>query len=159
MYIPTTQLVQVPSGFELSYVERTTSQSIDSTTEATPTTIITAADLTVGGSTRVRIEFNSRSVSTPSSAVGDVSVVNLHVSTNGGVGFTDLGRIAVYQTPAAAIAVAAPCYIVRYLTPAAGTAQYRIVAWASSTTGGPTVSAGAGGAGVDLPMFLRVSIA
>jgi hypothetical protein len=141
---------------ELDYVQITSGVNILSTTEATPTTIITGTDLTVDGSTVVMVEFFSRSVLAPLVAGGFV-IVNLHGSTNSGSSYSDLGRIAALQVPSATAAGASALGGQVRQTPAAGTVKYRIVAWASSTTGTPSVAAGAGGAGTGVPAFLRVT--
>lgn len=143
------------TGGELDYVQITSSVNIASTSQASPTTIVTGSNLTVDGSTVIIVQFQALGMSSPSNAQNDFCILNLHVSTNNGSSYSDIGQIGAVQTPAAGITLA-PMHCERRLTPAAGTAKYRIVAWANTTVGTPVVLAGAGGASTATPAFIRV---
>ena len=133
------------AGAELAYAEITSDVTLTSTTEATPTSVISAGAVAFDGATRVCIEFFTIGLGT---GVGTAAILNLWDDTT-----TDLGRIAV-QTPAGGRGAA---LVRRYFTPPAATKTYRIRGW-SQGTGDSFVSAGAGGAGIQLPAYIRITV-
>lgn len=147
----------LPPGFELDYVENTSAVAVTSLVEATPDTVITSNNLTVNGSTTVMVEFGARGIVSPTTSAGFL-ILNLHISTDNGSNWTDIGRLAAVQNNSSSAAnTGLPCFVARRHTPSAGTAKYRIVSWVSSINGTPTVQSGAGGAGTGMPMFIRVT--
>ena len=132
---------------QLSYVEFTAGVTVSSTTEATPTDVVDAAALTFNGSTLVCVEFYSPQVF-PNAASNSL-VINLWD------GATNLGKIAVVQESAASGLVVVPVLVRRYLTPSAASHTFKIQAWMSAGTG--TIQGGAGGAGNNLPGYIRVT--
>jgi hypothetical protein len=67
-----------------------------------------------------------------------------------------IGTLATIQVPAAA-SMQVPVRVARRLTPAAGSHTYSVRA--SVSTGSGTVYAGVGGIGVNVPTFIRISLA
>jgi hypothetical protein len=115
--------------------------------EVAPTDVVSAGTLAFDGVTPVHIEFfavQGRSA----------TVVNALVGLNLWDGNTDLGRICLFQNGGSGTVVFGGITGSRYLTPAAGSHTYKIRGWAS--TGTAVVVAGAGGAGVELPGFIRI---
>jgi len=138
-------------GGELGYTQITSSVLVTSTTEASGTTIITCGAVTFDGAP-VMVEFSAPAIELPTAtnATNDV-VVSLFE------GATQIGRLCVcllddlasgqnYRVPA--------CGRLRF-TPTAASHTYKVTAFASSTTGSPSVDAGAGGTGVVVPAFCR----
>jgi hypothetical protein len=136
----------LPPGFEINYTQITAGVNIVSTTEATPTTIISPGAITFDGSA-VRVEFFSYGVVSPA-VQGGASVILLFE------GATEITRLAVVISPAA-VNLEAPVYAAFRFTPTAGSHTYTIAARATSTTGTPTVEAGAGGTATPPPAFVR----
>lgn len=139
----------IKSPVELSYVERTTSMSPTQTAEASAETVVTAAALSLDGSTRVRIEFYTpfaRSANTTA------ATINFYLFD----GSTSLGRIAVIGTPANNTTYA-PVHVDRFLTPSNASHTFSIRVTVSGGTG--AVAGGAGGSGVDAPAYIRVTTA
>lgn len=134
-------------GYEIGYDQITSSVAVASTTEASGTTIITASAYTFDGAA-VICEFFSPFVYCPSSSNGTVTVCLFE-------GATQLGRIGVVENGPNTQQVGVP-YGCRFrFTPSAGSHTYKITAFANVTTGTPTVSAGSGGTGANVPAFLR----
>ncbi len=133
-------------GSEVGYDEITSNVNVASTTEASPTTIITCAAHTFDGSP-VICEFYTPRIVTPSSASSFV-IVSLWEST------TQIGRLLLALTPAAANMQVGGTWQRRF-TPSAGSHTYLIRAHASTTAGTPSINAGAGGTATDFPAFVR----
>ncbi len=133
-------------GFEIGYDEITATVNVASTTESSPTTIITCAAHTFDGSP-VICEFYTPRIITPQLASSFV-IVSLWEST------TQIGRLVLALTPAAANMQIGGTWQRRF-TPSAGSHTYLIRAHASSTNGTPSVNAGAGGTATDFPAFVR----
>jgi len=135
----------------LNYTEFTSNVSVVSSTEATPTVVVTASgSVSVDGSTLICVEFYSP---VTSGNVGGQCILDLWSDAAGG---TALGRMA-HVLSGAAVTGGAPVYVRRYFTPANGTPTYSIRGWSSGGSGNPTVQAGAGGTSADMPGFIRVS--
>ena len=135
-----------PPGYEIGYNQITANVPITGTTAGTSTLVITSSGYTFDGGP-VICEFYSPDVSTPTVA-GDVTVIGLFEST------TLLAEIGFVQTPAAATTGIAMNARFRF-SPSGGVHTYLIRAWASHTTGSPTVSAGSGTSGAVAPAYLR----
>lgn len=147
--VGTTVQFAKPTGYEYGYTEITATVNVVSTTEATPTTIVTAPAVTLDGSTAIWVEFYASQVVTPSVLAGFTSITLFE-------GATEITRMGSLLTPAAAIMVA-PVTVRRKITPTAGAHTYSICAHTSSTTGTPRVIAGAGSGAADPPAYIRIS--
>lgn len=139
-----------PPGTELSYVEFTSAVSVTATTEATANTVVTAAALTFDGATPALVEFFSPDVAPDNAAAGRRIIFALYDGSSS-IGFLGTGPYSqVVGNPADV-----PVRVARRLTPAAATKTYSVRAFVSAGTA--TVSAGAGGAGVALPGYIRIT--
>ncbi len=127
---------------ELNYTEATSGVTVTGTSEGSPTTVITASGaVTVGGSTKIKIEFWCNGWAC---GAADFMIANLWQDS------TTLGRLG-----ATSISSNLPVYFCRYLTPSAGSYTYSIRAWRGSVSGG--FSAGAGASTQQMPMFIRIT--
>jgi len=145
MYIPTTTLTQAERL--LAYVEFTGGVTVSSTSEAAPDEVVSSGTLDYNG-TRICIEFSAVEMET-GATTGSFTICNLWDAS------TDLGRIALVENTGTATVVGAPVCVRRYLSPSVGSHTYRIRAWRVNSNG--TISAGAGGVGISLPGFIRVT--
>jgi hypothetical protein len=119
-------------GTEIGYDQITSSVTVTSSASSSLTTVITAAAHTFDGQP-VICEFFSFSVQSPSVSAGTTNIL----LSEGGSTIAQLGQVL---TPAAA--VMRSTILGRYrFTPSAGSHTYTIGAYASSTTGSPTVFA------------------
>lgn len=132
------------SGF-IAYDQITASVTVTSSTEATPTTIITCAAHTFDGNP-VLLTFSTQGVFVGSSASGDGVLIGLFEST------TEIDRISTLQVPVAGSFQVALTGQIRF-TPTAGSHTYTIAAWNLGTPNLVLVVAGAGGAAVNRPAF------
>lgn len=138
-----------PPGYELGKTAFTSTVVISSTTEATPTTVVTAPSITFDG-TPVILEFWAPQLNSPTTAAGNTSNLSFYE------GATELGQFAQVITQVASQStLLVP--VGRYeFTPAAGSHTYSVGAWCSGSTTSASVVAGAGGTGTRLPGFIRV---
>ena len=137
------------SGAEIAYSPVTATVNVASTTEATPTTVISPGAITFNGSP-VIVEFFTPAAITPTAGARSV-VVGLY---EGGTEITRLGIVAGLT-----IQIETALYCRYRFTPSAAAHTYTIGAWANSTTGTPQIVAGAGGAVAYPPAFVRFSYA
>ena len=135
-----------PPGHEFDYVEKTSDTSITATSAATANTIVTGNAVTYDGSTPVIIEFFTPAINTEPTG-GSLCFVVLYDGTG-------IGTLAIQRTPASANDDKA-AYVRRRLTPSAASHTYSIRAYVSAGTS--NVSAGAGGVGVTMPAFIRIT--
>ena len=133
-------------GTEVGYDQITSSVNVASTTEATPTAIISCAAHTFDGAAVLLTVFAPQIVSP--SVLSSFVVVLLFEST------TEITRLGTFLTPAAANMDQGATLLYRF-TPTAGSHTYTISAYASSTTGTPSISCGAGGTATLNPAFAR----
>lgn len=138
---------QLLPGYLYSYKEYSAGNvTINTVAEASATTLVTADTIFFDGSTLVKIEFFC-----PGIAMGGTDAthgINLWDTT-------DLGRI--YDGTVVASAGNQPVgTLTTYLTPTTGPHTFSIRVWQSAATNF-VVMAGAGGAGVKKPMFIRVT--
>lgn len=133
-------------GGELGYAQRTTVLAVTATSAPTAQTVVTAPAITVDGATAIIVQFRAPNCQTPAVANGQL-LLDLFD------GSTDLGILAQLVDPAAAIFGAPMAGDVK-LTPTSGSHTYSIRAWVTSGSG--QVSAGAGGAALLLPAYIRV---
>jgi hypothetical protein len=134
---------------ELYYAERTTALTLSSTSSTSPDDVMAGAALTYAA-TPIVIEFYAPAYQTPSTAAGHNCNITLWD------GATDLGLIAKVVGPGNSVGTTqTPIYVVRKLTPTAGSHTYKIRAYFANTAG--TFNFGAGGVGNFLPGFLRIT--
>ncbi len=134
-------------GFEIGYDQITSGVNVTGTAEATPTTIITCAAHTFDGAP-VLAQFFSPQVAMPTGTNSTLGISLWEGSTElGAMGFkrTDLTAAQDYHVISA---------FYRF-TPSAASHTYLLRAWVSVTTGTPSIGAGAGGVGANVPAFLR----
>jgi len=135
------------AGKEIGYDQISSPVNIVGTTQATATTIIAGSEHEFDGSF-VMAEFFSPTITTPSSGAGANVVICLFE------GSTCIGLMAVVTTPASAIAEYCITAKLRF-EPSAGLHTYSIKAFATSTTGTPSVQAGSAGSGNEVPAYLQ----
>lgn len=132
-------------GYTFAYVEFTSSVTANSVAEASATQVVSAGAFTFDG-TAVDIEFFS-----PGYVHGGSSSthgINLWDST------TDLGRL--YDGTVVASTSDQTGALKRRLTPSAGSHTYNVRIWESAATNFVAL-AGAGGAGVKMPGYIKIS--
>lgn len=135
-------------GAELDYVEFTADSTITATTEGTASTVVTGSAVTYDGVEKIMLEFFCEAVR-PDPAVAGQTVTLLF--TDGG---TALGQAQI-QVPVTGSNLKVQAVVKRRLTPSAASHTYDVRAFVSSGTG--LIKAGAGGAGLFLPGFLRIT--
>lgn len=137
----------LPPGHEFDYAQITSPVTVSSTTEATPTNIVSGNSVTYDGSTAVIIEFFTCEISCNTASV--INIINLWD------GSTDIGRIAKVRADISTDRRVSVYARVR-LTPSAAAHTYHIKGWngGASTT---SVDAGAGGAGTAVPAYIRIT--
>ena len=138
------QIEAVFPGKELAYAQITTAVTVSATTEATANVVITAPAVTFDGTASAMIEFF-----TPRANPQNVAAANLIVWL-----FQDgasIGSLGELHTPAAGYNVI-PLYLMRRLTPPAGSRTYSVRASVSTGNG----AIGNPGGGLNVPAFLRI---
>jgi len=135
-------------GFEIGYAQITTSANISDTSESTATALISSGSLTFDGGP-VLAEFFAPQVATDTLANGDTVTITLFE------GATQIGRLAALKTINNGSRNLEPVCAHYRFTPSAGSHTYKLCAFATSTTGTPQITAGAGGTGAFVPAFLR----
>jgi hypothetical protein len=134
------------STLEMDYKEVTSNQTSTATTAATATALITVNSVAYDGATAVIVDFTALEA--------HLSVTNIAGNFNLYDGSTDLGRIASV-TGLAGQSGSTAVFGRRRLTPSNASHTFSIRGWVSSAST-LTAVAGAGGAGADLPMTLRI---
>jgi hypothetical protein len=137
------------AGQELNYVAFTSDVLPTNSAEASADTVVTSGSVAYDGSTIVQIEFYSPDVGTPSVS-GSTIILLLYEDS------TLLGRIAVIRTVAAS-QLRLPVRTALRRTPSNASHTYTVKAIVSSTTGGPFVTGGAGGAATGVAGFIRIT--
>ena len=139
--------VASPPGFEIKYTQITAPVNITDTSEATATALISPGAVTFDGGA-VIVEFFGI-ITCDTAAATDVITVTLF---EGATQITRLGSIK-------SVVAATPNVLAEYMgfrfTPTAGSHTYKVCAFATSTTGTPAITAGAGGTGGNPPAFVR----
>lgn len=135
-----------PPGYEYTHNEFTSPVSVTAVTEATANTVATASAITLDGATPVIIEFFAPKVASPN---GQHILFALY---DGSSSIGLLGELDIQTTTSI---VETPVILKRRLTPAAAAKTYSVRAYVTSGTG--TVTAGAGGVGVSMPGYIRIT--
>jgi hypothetical protein len=135
-------------GAELAYAQITAAVNVTATAEASATVIVTAPAITIVAGQTILVEFFSQGVRAPDVAGNSIT---LRLYEDG----TSLGGIVVISNPTTAVMIV-PAYAARRRAPAAGSHTYSIRGTVSGANPA-VVYAGAGGAGVDGPAFIRIS--
>lgn len=133
-------------GTEIGYDQITAGVSISSTTESSPTTIISCAAHTFDGAA-VLLDVFIPQISTPNVQSAYTCIVLFE-------GSTQIGRLGLALTPAAIAMQQVFCAAYRF-TPSAASHTYTIGGFVSINSGSPGITAGAGGTGTSLPAFAR----
>lgn len=133
-----------PPGYEYGYTEFTSNVSITATTEATANQIVSAGAITFDGAP-VRVEFGAYLIRGPAS-------VSIFVELYDGA--SSIGVLGQYDMDAGADGV--PPRLTRRFTPTAVAHTYSIRAHLASAGTG-TVFGGAGGVGLAMPGFIRIT--
>jgi hypothetical protein len=137
------------AGKELNYVAFTSDVLPTNSAEASADTVVTSGSVAYDGSTIIQVEFYSPDVGTPSVS-GSTIILLLYEDS------TLLGRIAVIRTVAAS-QLRLPVRTALRRTPSNASHTYTVKAIVSSTTGGPFVTGGAGGAATGVAGFIRIT--
>lgn len=135
-----------PPGYELVYTELTSQITVSSTTESAGNSIFAPGAVTFDGSP-VILEVFCPNFLSPAVAAGFTALCLFE-------GATELGKLAVIQSPAAA-ANSMTLFARRKFTPSAGSHTYTVTAFVSSGSG--LVGGLAGGTAVYLPAYLRIT--
>ena len=134
-----------PVSRTLAYNELTTNVSVTATSEATANTIVTASAITVDGKTPITI-----TAFTPVTSVGAGSTLTVCLydgsSSIGFLGYFNPSGVVFYL----------PQSFLRRFTPSAGTHTYSIRAFIDGGTG--TIGGGSGGAGANVPAFIKIEM-
>lgn len=135
-----------PIGKEYDYVQITANVTTASNADA-----IIGNAVTYDGATRIKIEVYAPLLFALTNATS--AVLRLME------GATDLGQMAtVYANTSATVTeIDAPCYGCRFLTPTAAAHTYKINLVRDVGAGTAGVAAGAGGAGVHMPAWYRIT--
>jgi hypothetical protein len=137
-----------PPGFEINYTQITSSASITDTSEATATALISPGAITFDGGI-VLVEFFTVLLACPTAAATNTSTVTLFE------GSTQITRLATAKGIVTG-AVNTPTVLAHYrFTPSSGSHTYKVCGFATSTTGTPAITAGAGGTGANPPAYVR----
>lgn len=136
------------AGAEVAYVEFTSNVSPTATSAATADAVVSAGSVTYAAVPHI-ITFFAPQFQAPTGGAGRQTILELYIDTAAS------GIIGVVRADGTATAHGAAGTFMRRLTPSAGAHTYEIRAWVSAGTG--LVGAGAGGAGVGLPGFIRVT--
>lgn len=134
-------------GFEIGYDQITAPVNVASTTQATPTTVISCAAHTFDGAAvllTVYFPYLENGTAAAASVFFNLFESTTNLGVLGELGLAT-GTLQLLTTPVA---------MFRF-TPTVGSHTYTIAAWANSTTGTPQVGAGAGGTGNFMPAFAR----
>lgn len=136
--------VKVP-GAELAYVEFVANVATTLATEAAPLTIVETGNITLDGDP-ILVEFYC-----PEWAMGGVAVSAINLWRD----LADIGRIATRQIVSSTAGY--PVRVTRkLLTPGSGPHNFLARLWTSAGANS-VVGAGAGGVGVQVPGFIRVT--
>ncbi len=139
--------VASPPGFEIKYTQITAPVNITDTSEATATALISPGAIVFDGGP-VIVEFFGLITCDTAAATDTVTITLFEGATQ----ITRLGSVR-------SVVAATPNLIAEYLgfrfTPTAASHTYKLCAFATSATGTPQITAGAGGTGGNSPAFLR----
>ena len=138
----------LPPGYEFGYDQITSPVNVGSTTESSGTTIISCAAHWFDGGI-VLAHFWCPYVNEDLNAAGDKVFVSLFE------GATQLARILTATTLSTTSYGEFSQSGAYRFTPTAGLHTYTVTAHASSTSGTPSIGAGAAGTGAHAPAFIR----
>jgi hypothetical protein len=145
----TTPAYAYPPGFEIAYDQITSTVNIVATAEGTPTAVIAGTSHTYENVPYL-FHFHAPVAVDSSAAAGTLTVLLMQDSAS-------IGRIAILDSITVSTQIQAALTGELRFTPTAAAHTFGVSAFVSSTTGTPQVGAGAGGSGVVVPAFLRVT--
>lgn len=150
---PTSSRGSSSSGVtEIALVTFTSTVTVASTSEAAPTTVVSAGAQTFTGAV-VKIE-----VFLPTAVVASTTNTSPFIFFNLWDAAVESGRWGFIQAPnMSAGNWASPLYLSRFVTPSAGSHTYLIRAWKGGTASTADVQAGSGAAGNQPPGFIRIT--
>ena len=134
-------------GFEIGYDQITAGVNITSNTEATGTTLITAASHTFDGSAVLATLF------CPLARTGVTSGSQVLISLF--EGSTQIGRMATVQNPGTSAVAGGPLLAVLRFTPSVGSHSYKVTGFTTAVGDSCLFAAGSGGTDSNVPAFLR----
>jgi len=138
-----------PPGFEIAYDQITGTVNIVSTTEGTPTAVIAGTSHTYENVPYLFRFFTPFAVDS-SAAAGTLTVLLMQDAAS-------IGRIALLDSITISTQIQSALSGELRFTPTAAAHTFGVSAFVSSATGTPQIGAGAGGSGVPVPAFLRVT--
>ena len=139
----------IPAGFEIAYDQITSTVNVTGTSAGSPTAIISGTAHTYENVPYL-FTFFTVYLQPPSTTGGYITVT---LTEDG----SDIGRIAFSQNDVSGGQGEVSIVGQIRFTPSAGSHTFGITSYVSSTTGTPEVRAGAGGADVNPPAFLRIT--
>lgn len=137
-----------PPGYEFDYAEFTSNVTVNATSEATATTLVTGAGVAYDGSTTIIISCFAPAFNTASTGASENLVFVLYD------GSSSIGYFGQLGNEVAGKAQVGSAFLQRRLTPSNATHTYSFRAWVTPNTSG-TVNAGAGGVAAYVPGFIR----
>lgn len=130
----------------LDYAQVTANLTVTATTSPAAQTFVSGAAIAYDGLTSIKVDVYC--------AAGEITALNALVFALW-QDATELGTIAQVQANNAANTIIEGCVGSRIYTPAAGTKTHILKCW--KTGGTATAYASAGGAGANLPAFIRIT--
>jgi len=145
-WVPVGPAALLDVGPEVAYLEITADVAVTATTEAAAATVVTAPAFTADGSSQYLIE--AQLIAQPPGTSGQSIIFVLYLD---GVSLGLFGQIMGNS----ATGLISSLRLARRLTPAAGARTFSLRAYVTGGTG--NVFAGAGGVGVYVPAFIRIT--
>ena len=145
-WVPVGPAALLDVGPEVAYQEITANVAVTATTEAAAATVVTAPAFTADGSSQYLIE--AQLIAQPPGTSGQSIIFVLYLD---GVSLGLFGQIMGNS----ATGLISSLRLARRLTPAAGARTFSLRAYVTGGTG--NVFAGAGGVGVYVPAFIRIT--
>lgn len=135
-----------PPGYEVDYVEKTSSTTINGTNEAGANIIVTSNSVTFDG-TACWFEFYCPQIASPNGVNLFIVLFDNTASTSAGIGRLAVITNATSQTHAGTYK--------RKLTPSAGARTFSVRGYVASSSG--VLQGGPGGTTAYMPTYLRIS--
>lgn len=137
------------AGYQISLKQNTSAPTVTSTSEASPTTLITMDPVYFDGRTTIDLEFYCECLQV-SGPTNSVCVLNFWD------GSTDLGRAAIGGGPPSGGILAMPVQVSRRITPTQGYHTYSARAWGNASGMYIQFLSAEGGVGLNTPAYQRI---